>query len=164
MPLRLSKIAFPMPLSIALAIQVAMLLSLASWSQGSDGENVIRRVIFLPVNAALRAEVADTDAARAKGLMHRAHLGKNEGMIFYFDAPGYHAFYMYNTRIPLSVIFLNENLRIVDIKDMAPCKEQDPSDCPVYRPRAACKYAIEVNQEFIRKHRIKRGDLIRIEK
>lgn len=85
-------------------------------------------------------------------------------MIFYFDRTGYHAFYMYNTRIPLSVIFLNESLRIVDIQDMAPCIEKNPSACPIYTPHAMCKYAIEVNQEFVKRHGIKTGELVRIEK
>jgi uncharacterized protein len=153
-----------MPLPSAIALHLVILLSLASCSLGGNEDIATRHVIFLPVNASLRAEVADTDAARARGLMHRTNLGENEGMIFYFDQPGYHAFYMFNTRIPLSVIFLNESLRIVDIREMAPCKEQDPSACPVYAPQAACKYAIEVNQKFVRTYGIKKGDIIRIEK
>ena len=121
-------------------------------------------MIFLPVNASIRVEVADTERTREKGLMFRTHLGENKGMIFYFDRTGYHAFYMYNTRIPLSVIFLNESLKIVDIQDMSPCTEVNPSACPIYTPRGACKYAIEVNPEFVRKHGIKTGDLVRIQK
>ena len=118
----------------------------------------------MPANALLRAEVADTEITREKGLMYRTYLGENEGMIFYFDQPGHHAFYMYNTRIPLSVIFLNESLRIVDVQEMVPCLEQNPSACPIYTPRAACMYAIEVNQEFVREHGIKKGDKVRIQK
>jgi uncharacterized protein len=160
----LYRLAFPVPLFTTLVILLVILLSPPGHSASGNGKNAARRVTFLPANVSIRAEVADTEQARARGLMYRTYLGENEGMIFYFDQTGYHAFYMYNTRIPLSVIFLNEGLGIVDIQDMLPCTEKNPSACPIYAPRAASKYAIEVNQEFVRKHGIKTGDLVKIRK
>lgn len=121
-------------------------------------------VRFLPSKATVRAEVAETDQARQKGLMHRTVLGENHGMIFYFADKANHSFYMYNTKIRLSIIFLDETLRIVDILDMEPCPSQNPGDCPIYTPRSPCRYAIEVNQEFVRKHGIKVGDTAKITK
>jgi uncharacterized membrane protein (UPF0127 family) len=162
---RQQKLAFPVPLLTTAAIlAVVMALGLPSNAAGANEVITYQRLTFLPVNASIRAEVADTERAREKGLMYRKSLGKDRGMIFYFDQTGYHAFYMYNTRIPLSVIFLNESLRIVDIQEMVPCMEREPSACPVYTPHAACKYVIEVNQAFVRKHRIKIGDEVRIQK
>jgi uncharacterized protein len=157
------KTAFPIPLSRSISIYLLSVF-LAACSLTGTAYSATRHVIFMPSNVSLKAEVADTEAARERGLMHRTHLAANDGMIFYFDQVGYHAFYMYNTRIPLTVIFLNESLNIVDMRDMSPCVEKDPSACPVYAPQAACKYAIEVNQEFVRKHRIKKGNLVRIQK
>ena len=159
---RLWRIAFLVPLFTASATPLVLSLYLPTDAAGPV--NTSCEVTFLPANASIRAEVADTEQARERGLMFRTHLGENRGMIFYFDQTGYHAFYMYNTRIPLSVIFLNESLRIVDIQDMAPCLEQNPLACPIYTPHAECKYAIEVNHEFIRKNGIKTGDLVKIQK
>jgi uncharacterized protein len=161
---RLWRLAFPVPLFSAITIHLLLFLALSGCSLGGNGESKTRQVTFLPANALLRAEVADTERTREKGLMYRTYLGENDGMIFYFAQTGYHAFYMYNTRIPLSVIFLNESLEIVDIQDMAPCTEERPSACPIYAPKAACKYAIEVNQQFVRKYGIKTGDLAKIGK
>ena len=161
---RLLRIAFSVPLFTASAILLVIALSLPGHAVSANAVSATRQVTFLPVNASISAEVADTERAREKGLMYRTHLGEDKGMIFYFDRTGYHAFYMYNTRIPLSVIFLNDSFKIVDIQDMSPCKEMNPSACPIYTPRAACKYAIEVNQEFVRKHGIKTGDLVKIQK
>lgn len=153
-----------MPLLSACAILLAMTLSLPSRAPSANAAVTYHQLTFLPVNASIKAEIAATEPAREKGLMFRTSLDKNSGMIFYFEQTGYHAFYMYNTRIPLTVIFLNESLRIVDIQEMAPCLEQNPFACPTYTPRARCKYAIEVNQEFVREHGIKNGDLVRIQK
>jgi uncharacterized membrane protein (UPF0127 family) len=161
---RLWRIAFPVPVFSAITIHLVVFLALTGCSLGGNGDGKARQVTFLPANVLLRAEVADTDRTREKGLMYRTYLGENDGMIFYFDQPGHHAFYMYNTRIPLSVIFLNGSLEIVDLQDMAPCMEENPSACPIYAPKAACSYAIEVNQQFVRKYGIKTGDRVRIEK
>ena len=161
---RSCRLAFPVPFFTASAIVLVMVLGLPGYGAGGNGGNPTCRVTFPSANASIKAEVADTERAREKGLMYRTHLGKSEGMIFYFNQTGYHAFYMYNTRIPLSVIFLNEGLKIVDIQDMAPCIEKNPSACPIYTPRAACKYAIEVNQEFVKRHGLKAGELVQIQK
>jgi len=145
-------------------ILVVIFLCIPACSLFGDPDGSTQKVTFLPVDISIKAEVAGTELARQKGLMHRTHLGEKEGMLFYFDQSGYHSFYMYNTRIPLSVIFLDEGLRIVDIQDMAPCLEENPSECTIYTPRAACKYATEVNQEFVRKYEIKPGDLVKLQK
>lgn len=140
------------------------LLCVPACSLSGDQEGGTRTITFLPAGASIKAEVADTDLARRKGLMHRTHLDEQAGMIFYFDQPAHHSFYMYNTRIPLSVIFLDGDLRIVDVQDMEPCLDENPAACTVYTPRAACTYAVEVNQAFVRKYGIKVGDLAKLQK
>lgn len=157
------RIAFPVPYRLIALLLLATIVALPKVGL-SAAASTLRRVTFLPANATIMAEVADTEQMRQRGLMFRTHLGEDKGMIFYFDQTGYHAFYMYNTRIPLSVIFLNENLRIVDIQEMGPCLELNPSACPVYTPSAACKYVIEVNPGFVLKHGIKPGGMIKIHK
>ena len=57
---------------------------------------------------------------RATGLMFREKLAKNDGMLFVFDEPGYHAMWMKNTLIPLSVAFIDGEGRILNIVDMEP--------------------------------------------
>ena len=157
------QLAFPVPYRLIAVLLLVTIVALPKDAL-SAGAGTFRRVTFLPGNATIMAEVADTEQMRQRGLMFRTHLDEDKGMIFYFDSTGYHAFYMYNTRIPLSVIFLNENLRIVDIQEMGPCLELNPSASPVYAPAAACKYAIEVNPEFVLKHGIKPGGTVKIHK
>jgi len=159
----LVRIAFPVPLAAATALLVATILSFPGHTASTSAVR-FHKVTFLTAKASIEAEVADTDQLRARGLMFRTRLDKNRGMIFYFEHTGFHSFYMYNTRIPLCVIFLNEGLKIVDVQEMSPCLETNPSACPVYTPAAACKYAIEVNPEFVRSYGIKTGSLVRIQK
>src|ERR1700741_190448 len=58
---------------------------------------------------ALSVEIAASEPEREKGLMLREKLGKNAGMLFIFDEPGYYAMWMKNTLIPLSVAFVDAN-------------------------------------------------------
>ena len=99
----------------------------------------------------LTAEVAHTDAARTRGLMHRRMLPENRGMLFVFAETAVHAMWMENTYVPLSVAFLDGNGVIINIADMRP-RTRDVH--PALRP---AKYALEVNQGWFRKRGIGPG-------
>jgi uncharacterized protein len=103
---------------------------------------------------ALRVEIATTDAQRSRGLMHRDKLAKNDGMLFVFDDPGYHAMWMKNTLIPLSVAFVDGEGRILNILDMEP-HTLDPNVAA-----GPARYAIETNKGWFAQRRIKAGDLV----
>lgn len=62
-------------------------------------------------------EVAATDPSRQQGLMYRKDLAPQHGMLFLFDTEEEHAFWMKNTLIPLDMIFIAGDGRIVGIKD-----------------------------------------------
>ncbi|RZK02135.1 MAG: DUF192 domain-containing protein [Novosphingobium sp.] len=64
---------------------------------------------------AFRVELARTSAEQAKGLMFRTQMGANEGMIFPMDPPRLASFWMRNTVIPLDIIFVGEDRRVLNI-------------------------------------------------
>ena len=100
---------------------------------------------------AIRAEVAATFTQQAIGLMHRRDMAQHEGMLFVYDEPGVHCFYMRNTVLPLSIAFIGDDGTIVHIDDMKPLTLD--SHCP---PRPV-RFMLEMNQGWFAKRNIKPG-------
>ncbi len=100
-------------------------------------------------------EVAETDAARARGLMFRDALGECRGMLFAFDVPRPYAFWMKNVRMALDIIWLDAAGRIVWIVESAPPCAAEP--CPTYVPGAEASFVLEVAAGFARRHAVTRG-------
>jgi uncharacterized membrane protein (UPF0127 family) len=90
--------------------------------------------------------VAITDAERARGLMDVDSLGGYDGMLFRFAAPTAAQFYMFHTRLPLSIAFFDGNGGYVAASDMPPCTASAATDCPVYGAPRRYVDALEVAQ------------------
>jgi len=103
----------------------------------------------------IRAEVADNDASRTQGLMHRKSMPQGDGMVFVFDEIAIHCMWMKNTLIPLSVAFIDQSGVIVNIVDMQPHNEK--SHCAT-RP---ARYALEMNKGWFADRGIKPGAKLR---
>jgi len=103
-------------------------------------------------------EIAATPERRSLGLMYRKELGANAGMLFIFDRSEPLTFWMKNTVLPLDMIFIGEDKRVVGIvKDAAPFTTT---------PRgvaAPSRYVLEVNAGFSDAHGVARGDQVSFE-
>ncbi len=106
----------------------------------------------------VRAEVADERAERQTGLMGRTELAPDAGMLFVFGRERDLSFWMRNTLIPLSIAYIADDGRIVDIKDMEPLDDEPPS----YASAEPAKYALEVNQGFFAERGVEVGDTVEI--
>lgn len=102
----------------------------------------------------IKAEVAATAEERQDGLMFRQKMGPNEGMVFVFGAPAGVCMWMKNTFLPLSVAFIDESGKIINIEDMKP--QTSDSHCA----KKQAHYALEMNQGWFKQKNIKPGSLI----
>jgi uncharacterized membrane protein (UPF0127 family) len=134
------------------ALLIVLLLSLLPASCGADEARVIIK------GAVLTVEVVDESAERSRGLMYREHLPENRGMLFVYPQPKILSFWMKNTHIPLSVAFIDEEMRIFVVYDMEPLR----TDIDYISPGPA-KYALEVNRGWFERHGVGVGDVIHIE-
>ncbi len=100
-------------------------------------------------------EIAITSDEHAKGLMGRSELCDNCGMLFIFEDEEYRTFWMKNTKIPLSIAFIDASGLINDIQDMKPYQT-----FPTYTSKYPAKFALEVNQGWFKKNYIKPGSKV----
>ena len=108
----------------------------------------------IPLSAGIhviQAEVAVEDDERQKGLMFRKELGPNQGMVFLFERAAVQCMWMHNTLIPLSVAFIDNDGRILNVEEMA--AQTDDNHCAAKPAR----YALEMNKEWFKKHGIVAG-------
>jgi uncharacterized membrane protein (UPF0127 family) len=111
----------------------------------------------------IKVEIAKTDEARNKGLSNRKTLEANSGMLFIFDKPGIHPFWMKDTLIPLDIIWLtpSKTKGIYTIVDMTQLQPQRGDNVPSYTPKKEAQYALEVNANYARNNNISIGDEIK---
>ncbi len=150
-----------MKLSILLMLAFACAQRTPAPSPATTTSAASAQRIILPDNFVVSVEVAADEELRSQGLMYRDQLAENRGMIFLFPQPGEFPFWMKNTLIPLDMIWMDGQHRIVHIAhDVQPCKA-DP--CPNYPPHAQASSVLELAAGVAAKHHLADGNVLRFE-
>ena len=102
----------------------------------------------------IQAELADTPRTREVGLMNRTSMPTNSGMLFVFEQKAGHCFWMSNTKIPLSIAFIADDGKIVNIEEMQ--AQTTNNHCP----QAPVRYALEMNKQWFSERVIVPGMVI----
>ena len=115
--------------------------------------------VTLPDGALIEAELAISPAEQARGLMFRAELPPDRGMLFVGSRSSRRSFWMYQCLIPLDLIWLDGAHRIVEIvRSAPPCSSTDPGDCPSYGGNANSVYVLELAAGQSDAHGLQIGD------
>jgi len=120
-----------------------------------EGELTVYKATTDSIVARIDIEIADTDYETQTGLMYRDSMEDKQGMLFVFDKPAYHSFYMKNTKFSIDIIFIDSDLRIASFKERAkPLDERGlNSEVPV-------QYVLEVNAGLAEQWQLEVGDRI----
>lgn len=118
-----------------------------------EGELTLYKSTVDSIIIKLDIEIADTDYDVQSGLMYRDSMQENRGMLFVFPTMRQRYFYMKNTRIPLDLIYLDDNKNIVSFQENAMPFNEDqlPSVVPA-------QYVLEVNAGLAEKWLLDIGD------
>jgi uncharacterized membrane protein (UPF0127 family) len=140
-----TRLEFLIPRSLVALLAVSLFLPAASVSAE------LPRIELTAGFYRIEAEVAANDPHRAQGLMHRRSMPANHGMLFVFAQAARHCMWMRHTYLPLSVAFLDEQGRILNIEEMQP--ETEDNHCAVKDAR----FALEMNRGWFSAKGIKAG-------
>ena len=117
--------------------------------------NIGLRTIQMKVGIySIQAEVADNPDLREVGLMNRTSLPTNSGMLFIFEQKAGNCFWMKNTKLPLSIAFIADDGKIVNIEEMQ--ADTTNNHCP----KAPIRYALEMNKGWFSERVIVPGNTI----
>lgn len=99
-------------------------------------------------------EIADTAQNRSRGLMFRAEMPDDRGMLFVFEEQRRVGFWMRNTPMPLDLLFIDSDGRIGAIEQGEPF-----SDAPI-SPAVASQFVLELKAGTARTRGIAEGDVV----
>lgn len=121
-------------------------------AQAADVQPALVQLSIGTIN--IRVELASTPKTRARGLMRRNALCPDCGMLFVFGEAAKQEFWMKETLLPLSIAFIAEDGRILNIEEMP------PKSAVRYGSHGAALYALEMNSGWFMRHGIKPGDRV----
>ena len=105
-------------------------------------------------------ELALDDESRARGLMHRAYMAEDHGMLFVHDYTEPLAYWMKNTQLALDILYFDEHRRLVSQQlDVPPCRSRG-NDCPIYPSSGPARYVLELNAGVGRRLNLQAGDVL----
>ena len=117
-------------------------------------ESTLKRQQFQIGTYLINAELARTAEERQRGLMFRESLAENQGMMFQFSQADHYCMWMKNTLIPLSIAFIDEHGKIINIEEMQANSEQ--TTCA----KSKARYALEMNTGWYSQRQIKAGQKV----
>lgn len=126
---------------LAAGVLGGLLTLLAGCGGTADVELGTAEVRVAGLAAPLEVEVADTEQARARGLMGRTVVPAGTGMLFRFDDPAQQHFWMKDTLVPLDIAWIRDGA-VAGVDTMPPCPET-VQDCPSYPSPGPVDAALE---------------------
>lgn len=149
---------YPGKLLLLILLLIVNSLLLILIFSDKQAENIPRKEVCID-DTCFNAELAITPEEQEKGLMYRTIMKDNEGMLFVFSESKEYGFWMKNTFIPLDIIWIDENKKIVTIKSAIPCENKNNS-CEVYYPTQNATYVLEINSGLAQQNNINVGDFV----
>jgi len=101
-------------------------------------------------------EVVSKQNDLERGLMYRASLGQDKGMLFVFSSDDKQSFWMKNMHFNLDILWISADDRIVFISRDTPACQADP--CPVYTSDKEARFVLELNSGYTATHHWQVGD------
>jgi uncharacterized protein len=141
-------------------ILAAVLVLIACGHKPDSVEDFYLRTVTLPRGRTIRAEAVFDNLELLRGLMFRTSLAPDRGMLFVYPHPERYQTVMYQVLIPLDIIWMDSERRILEIDENAqPCKTQ-ASQCRKYGGTKLVSYALEIGGGLAKKDGLEVGQVL----
>jgi uncharacterized membrane protein (UPF0127 family) len=146
-----------MRLSLFLSV---LLLTACHSSEKSEPDALNTRTVTLPDGFKVATEVEVNPADMERGMMYRTDLLPGHGMLFVHGTPGRYPYWMANCKIPLDIVWLDQDHRVVEISPDTPACPSGGNDCPTYGGHAMASFGLELGGGEAAKHKVVVGSTI----
>jgi uncharacterized membrane protein (UPF0127 family) len=151
-----------MRLILFFIVAASCLVSCGGNGESASQEDFSAREITLPDNTRIKAEVLTKPVDMARGMMFRDSLPEGRGMLFIHQSPNKYSYWMFQVKVPLDIIWMDRNGRIVEISENTPPCPGKASTCPNYGGSTEASIVLELPGGYGRKHGVRIGETVRL--
>ena len=149
------------PAAFGAAFLVLAACATSSCSKTTDGDGTNTTEITFPNGKTVIAETMLRDVDQMRGMMFRDSLAKDRGMLFIHPDERNVPYWMYQVRIPLDIIWMDHDRRIVEISANTPaCTSKSAKECPSYGGHQKARYVLELAGGGAALYGLKAGDTL----
>jgi uncharacterized membrane protein (UPF0127 family) len=142
------------------SIALVLLVLLASCDKPTTVEDFYTSDITLPGGQVIKTEFVYDTAGALRGMQFRNSIAPDRGMLYAHRIPGKYGYWMYQTLIPLDMIWMDPKNKVVEIVENAPPCKTPASQCPHYGGNEVAQYVLELGAGMVKKYGVKVGDTI----
>jgi uncharacterized membrane protein (UPF0127 family) len=142
------------------AISLLLLVLLAGCDKPTTVEDFYTSDIVLPGGQVIKTEFVYDTAGALRGMQFRNSIAPDHGMLYAHRIPGKYGYWMYQTLIPLDMIWMDPKNKVVEIVENAPPCKTAASQCPHYGGNEVAQYVLELGAGMVKKYGVKVGDTI----
>lgn len=108
-----------------------------------------------------KVSVARSEKEKQIGLSKTEQMDENQGMLFMFDTPEYHSFWMKDMKFPIDIIYINGDKVVTVIENAKPPSETG-GNLEIYQPTDKSDRVLEISAGLAKKYNIKKGTSVKI--
>ncbi|MFN3325264.1 MAG: DUF192 domain-containing protein [Bryobacteraceae bacterium] len=146
--------------NIGFVLALGVLLHSGCEKTPTAAEAFQSRVVTLPGGQKIRAELMIHQTDLLRGMMFRDSLAEDRGMLFIHNQPGNFPYWMYQVRIPLDIIWMDANRRIVEISENTPPCTTNANNCPKYGGTEPSMFVLELAGGMVAKYGLRVGQTL----
>ena len=120
-------------------------------------------MITLPNRSTIAVEIAVHDKQKQMGMMYRNEVPPGTGMLFLHQEQKYQQIWMKNTYVPLDIVWIGQNKKVLSISENVPPVSPDDTDATPETRTGYAKYVLEIGAGEAQRLGIVKGQLLKFD-